>query len=50
VDSAHPYDPETDKVILVGGAGPADSLPQFGFHTPGRVNGSDDPPPIDLLS
>jgi FtsP/CotA-like multicopper oxidase with cupredoxin domain len=48
VDSAHPYDPKTDKVILVGAAGPADSLPQFGFETPGTVNGSDNPPPIDL--
>src|SRR3954454_16656293 len=48
VDSAHPYDPETDKVILVGGAGPADSLPQFGFESPGLVNGSGDPPPLDL--
>jgi FtsP/CotA-like multicopper oxidase with cupredoxin domain len=48
VDSAHPYDPKTDKVILVGGAGPADSLPQFGFESPGLVNGSGDPPPLDL--
>ncbi|MFL5515719.1 MAG: multicopper oxidase domain-containing protein, partial [Gemmatimonadales bacterium] len=50
VDSAHPYDPETDKVILVGGAGPADSLPQFGFESPGLVNGSGDPPPLDRLA
>jgi FtsP/CotA-like multicopper oxidase with cupredoxin domain len=48
VDPARPYDPETDKVILVGGAGPADSLPQFGFESPGLVNGRDDPPPLDL--
>jgi FtsP/CotA-like multicopper oxidase with cupredoxin domain len=48
VDSAHPYDPETDKVILVGGAGPSDSLPQFGYESPGLVNGSADPPPLDL--
>jgi len=49
VDSAHPYDPETDKLIVVGGAGPADSLPQFGFQSQGLVNGSANPPPIDLL-
>jgi FtsP/CotA-like multicopper oxidase with cupredoxin domain len=48
VDSASRYDPETDKVILVGGGGPADSLPQFGFQSPGLVNGSADPPPLDL--
>jgi hypothetical protein len=35
-------------VILVGGKGPADSMPQFEFQTPGTVNGSDDPPPMDL--
>jgi len=27
VDSARRYDPETEKLIVVGGAGPADSLP-----------------------
>jgi FtsP/CotA-like multicopper oxidase with cupredoxin domain len=48
VDSARPYDPETDKLIVVGGAGPADSLPQFGYQSPGLVNGSDNPPPLDL--
>jgi FtsP/CotA-like multicopper oxidase with cupredoxin domain len=48
VDSTRPYDPETDKVFVVGGAGPADSLPQFGYESPGLVNGSDDPPPLDL--
>jgi manganese oxidase len=48
VDSARPYDPETDKVIVVGGAGPSDSLPQLGFESPGLVNGSGDPPPLDL--
>jgi len=48
VDSARPYDQETDKVFVVGGAGSADSLPQFGFESPGLVNGSDDPPPLDL--
>jgi FtsP/CotA-like multicopper oxidase with cupredoxin domain len=42
----HPYDPETDKVILVGGAGPADSLPDL--QSPGLVNGSLSPPPLDL--
>ena len=35
-------------MIVVGGAGPADSLPQFGFESPGLVNGSGDPPPLDL--
>jgi len=48
VDSARPYDPEYDKVIVVGGAGPSDSLPQLGFESPGLVNGSGDPPPLDL--
>ena len=48
VDSTRPYDPETEKLIVVGGAGPADSLPQFGFESPGLVNGSNAPPPIDL--
>jgi FtsP/CotA-like multicopper oxidase with cupredoxin domain len=48
VDPARPYDAETDKLIVVGGAGPADSLPQFGFESPGLVNGSNDPPPLDL--
>jgi FtsP/CotA-like multicopper oxidase with cupredoxin domain len=48
VDSARPYQPETDKLLVVGGAGPADSLPQFGFESPGLVNGSGDPPPMDL--
>ena len=48
VDSTRPYDPETDKVIVVGGGGPADSLPQLFFESPGLVNGSDAPPPIDL--
>ena len=35
--------------MVVGGGGPADSLPQFGFESPGLVNGSDDPPPMDLV-
>jgi FtsP/CotA-like multicopper oxidase with cupredoxin domain len=48
VDSARPYNSEIDKVIVVGGAGPADSLPQYGFESPGLVNGSDAPPPIEL--
>jgi FtsP/CotA-like multicopper oxidase with cupredoxin domain len=48
VDSTRPYDPATDKLIVVGGAGPADSLPQFGFESPGLVNGSNAPPPMDL--
>ena len=48
VDSTQPYSPETDKLIVVGGAGPSDSLPQFGFESPGLVNGSSNPPPLDL--
>ncbi len=48
VDPHRPYDPATDKVILVGGAGPSDSLPQFGFESPGLVNGSPAPPPMQL--
>lgn len=48
VDPETPYRLETDKVILVGGAGPADSLPQFGFESPGLVNGSPAPRPMDL--
>lgn len=48
VDPSRPYDPVTDKVILVGGAGPGDSLPQFGFESPGLVNGSPTPPPMEL--
>jgi FtsP/CotA-like multicopper oxidase with cupredoxin domain len=48
VDRDHPFDPATDKVILVGGAGPADSLPQFDFQSPGLVNGSPAPEPMEL--
>ena len=48
VDSTRPYDPETDKVFVVGGGGPADSLPQFQFQSPGVVNGTDAPAPLDL--
>jgi FtsP/CotA-like multicopper oxidase with cupredoxin domain len=44
----HPFNPDIDKVILVGGAGPSDSLPQFGFASPGLVNGSNSPPPIEM--
>jgi len=50
VDDAHPYDPEIDRLVVVGGGGPADSLPQFGFESPGLVNGTDDPPPMDLVA
>lgn len=50
VDPDEPYDPEVDKVILVGGAGPSDSLPQFEFQSPGLVNGSPAPPPMDLAA
>jgi manganese oxidase len=48
VDPDKPYDAATDKVILVGGAGPSDSLPQFGFESPGLVNGSTSPSPMHL--
>jgi FtsP/CotA-like multicopper oxidase with cupredoxin domain len=48
VDSTRPYDPETDKLIVVGGGGPSDSLPQLFFESPGLVNGTDAPAPIDL--
>jgi FtsP/CotA-like multicopper oxidase with cupredoxin domain len=47
-DPAQPYDPAIDKVVLVGGAGPSDSLPQFEFQSPGLVNGSAAPPPMEL--
>lgn len=48
VDPDRPHDPAVDKVILVGGGGPADSLPQLGFASPGLVNGSPAPPPMEL--
>jgi manganese oxidase len=48
VEAGKPYNPDTERVILVGGGGPADSLPQFGFESPGLVNGSPAPPPMDL--
>ena len=48
VDPEQPRDPETDRVILVGGAGPSDSLPHFEFQSPGLVNGSGAPPPMEL--
>jgi FtsP/CotA-like multicopper oxidase with cupredoxin domain len=44
----HPFNPDVDKIILVGGAGPSDSLPQFGFESPGLVNGSSSPQPIEM--
>ena len=40
--------PDTEKLIVVGGGGPPDSLPQFDFESPGVVNGSATPPPMDL--
>src|SRR5690349_16285663 len=39
---------EVEKVIVVGGAGPSDALPQFDLESPGLVNGTSDPPPLDL--
>ena len=50
VDPDHPFDPSTDKVVLVGGAGPPDSLPQFEFQSPGLVNGSLAPEPMELTA
>ena len=37
-------------MILVGGAGPPDSLPQFDFQSPGLVNGSPAPEPMELAA
>ena len=48
VDSTRPYDPATEKLIVVGGGGPSDSLPQFGFESPGLVNGTEAPAPIEM--
>jgi FtsP/CotA-like multicopper oxidase with cupredoxin domain len=48
VDPDRPYDPELDRVFVVGGAGPSDSLPHFDFQSPGVVNGSATPPPVEL--
>ena len=50
VDREHPFDPEVDRMIVAGGGGPADSLPQFGFESPGLVNGSNDPPSMSLAA
>jgi FtsP/CotA-like multicopper oxidase with cupredoxin domain len=41
-----PYNPTVDKLFIVGGAGPADSMPNF--SSPGYVNGSGSPPPTEL--
>jgi len=46
VDSARPYDPARERIIMVGGGGPADSMPTFG--SPGLVNGSAAPAPMVL--
>lgn len=35
VDEAHRFDPEVDRIVLVGGGDPADSLPQFDSNPPG---------------
>jgi FtsP/CotA-like multicopper oxidase with cupredoxin domain len=48
VEPDQPYDPRLDRVFLVGGAGPSDSLPELDFESPGVVNGSADPPPVEL--
>jgi FtsP/CotA-like multicopper oxidase with cupredoxin domain len=45
-----PYDTATNRLVVVGGAGPADSLPAFGFESPGVVNGSATPPPMNLVA
>jgi FtsP/CotA-like multicopper oxidase with cupredoxin domain len=44
-----PYDTATNRLVVVGGAGPADSIPAFEFQSPGYVNGSAAPPPMDLV-
>ena len=44
-----PYDTASNRLVVVGGAGPADSLPAFEFQSPGLVNGSAAPPPMDLV-
>ena len=41
-----PYKPDIDKLFIVGGSGPADSLPDG--QSPGYVNGSTSPRPVDL--
>ncbi len=41
-----PYNPEIDKLFIVGGAGPADSMPDG--QSPGYVNGRSSPGPVDL--
>ena len=41
-----PYDPQTERLIIAGGAGPADSMPDF--QSPGYVNGRTTPPPMHL--
>jgi hypothetical protein len=46
VDPATPFDPAAERIILLGGGGPADSMPTFG--SPGLVNGSADPEPMVL--
>ncbi len=48
VDPDKPYDAAVDKVFIVGGAGPSDSLPQFNFESPGLLNGRPEPLPLDL--
>jgi Putative multicopper oxidases len=41
-----PYNPKIDKLFIVGGAGPSDSLPN---GSPGYVNGSDAPAAVHLV-
>ena len=41
-----PYDPETERIIIAGGAGPADSMPDL--QSPGYVNGQRTPAPMHL--
>jgi FtsP/CotA-like multicopper oxidase with cupredoxin domain len=48
VDDEHPFDPAVDRVILLGGGGPADSMPELA--SPGLVNGSPAPPPMELAA
>ena len=46
VDPATPYDAAAERIVMLGGGGPADSTPTFA--SPGLVNGSADPEPMLL--
>ena len=44
-DSAHPFDPAVDKIVIVGGGGPVRAE---GDREPVFVNGSPEPAPLEL--